>query len=185
MLQFYTQVYLESFISLIRTPCSVRVKVNFEKLRSLVLGLLKLFIRLSFPTVSQITTEKFADWLANPAKPQPFVLDARSQAEYAVSHINTSVRIDPVASDLTILSKVSKDTPIIVYCSVGYRSAKVAQQLHREGFTQIFNLSGGLFQWANEERPIFKDDGQLTQLVHPYDAIWGKLLKNSYHAEDY
>lgn len=149
-----------------------------------VLSLLKLFIRLSFPTVSQITTEKFADWLVDSAKPQPFVLDARSQAEYEISHIKTSVRINSVILDTTALSTVSKDTPIVVYCSVGYRSAKVAQKLHREGFTQIFNLSGGLFQWANEERPMFKDDEHSTQLVHPYDAIWGKLLKKSHHAEN-
>ncbi len=153
-------------------------------LRSLALSLLKLFIRLSFPTVSQITTEKLADWLLNPVKPQPFVLDARSQAEYEISHIKTAVRIDPVAPSLTALSTVSKDTPIIVYCSVGYRSAKVAQQLQKQGFFQISNLSGGLFQWANEERPLFKDDGHPTQLVHPYDAIWGKMLKTSYHAEN-
>ncbi|MCC5636265.1 rhodanese-like domain-containing protein [Nostoc sp. CHAB 5844] len=157
------------------------MKGILKYLRSLALCLLTLFIRLSFPTISQITTEKFAHWLVDTAKPQPFVLDARSQAEYAVSHIKTSVRIDPVKPDLTALSKVSLDTPIVVYCSVGYRSAKVAQNLQREGFTQIFNLSGGLFQWANEERPIFKDDEQPTQLVHPYDAIWGKLLKTRYH----
>lgn len=152
-------------------------------MRSLALSLVKLFIRLSFPTVTQITTTEFAGWLLNlAAKPQPLVLDARSQTEYAVSHIKTSVRIDPVAPDLTALSTISKDTPIVVYCSVGYRSAKIAQQLQKQGFTQISNLSGGLFQWANEQRPLFQDDEHLTQLVHPYDAIWGKLLKTRYHA---
>ncbi|MBD2355391.1 rhodanese-like domain-containing protein [Tolypothrix sp. FACHB-123] len=144
--------------------------------------LLKFFISLSFPTVSQITTAEFAAWLIDCAKLQPLVLDARSPAEYAVSHIRTAVHIDPVTPDLTAASTVSLDTPIVVYCSVGYRSAKVAQQLQREGFSQIFNLSGGLFQWANEERPMFKDNGQPTQLVHPYNAIWGKLLKAGYHA---
>jgi rhodanese-related sulfurtransferase len=150
-------------------------------MRSLALNLLKLFIRRSFPTVSQITTAEFADWLVDCAKLQPFVLDARSQAEYTVSHIRTAVRIDPVVPDLTALSTVALDTPMVVYCSVGYRSAKVAQHLQSEGFCQISNLSGGLFQWANEERPIFKDDEHPTQLVHPYDAIWGKLLKTRYH----
>ncbi|MFN6570023.1 rhodanese-like domain-containing protein [Dendronalium sp. ChiSLP03b] len=153
-------------------------------LRSLALRLLKLFIKLSFPNVSQITTVEFAAWLLDSAKLQPFVLDARSQAEHAVSHIKTAMRIDPVAPDLTALSTVSQDTPIVVYCSVGYRSAKVAQQLQRKGFSQIFNLSGGLFQWANETRPMFKDDEHPTQLVHPYDATWGKLLKTCYHAEN-
>lgn len=151
-------------------------------LRSLALNLLKFFIRLSFPTVSQMTTEELNGWLIDSKKPQPLLLDARSQTEYMVSHIKTAVHIDPVIPDLKALSTVSQDTPIVVYCSVGYRSAKVAQQLQKKGFSQISNLSGGLFQWANEERPIFKDEEQPTQLVHPYDAIWGKLLKTSYHA---
>ncbi|MBU7585189.1 MAG: rhodanese-like domain-containing protein [Nostoc sp. TH1S01] len=149
----------------------------------MVFSLLKLFIQISFPTVGQITTEQFAYWLTDPTKPQPFILDARSQAEYAVSHIKGAVHIDANTSNITALSTVSKATAIVVYCSVGYRSAKVAQQLQSKGYKQIFNLSGGLFQWANEERPIVKSDENLTNLVHPYNVLWGKLLKRIYHAD--
>jgi rhodanese-related sulfurtransferase len=148
----------------------------------LLLNFLKLLIRFQFPTVQEITTKELANWLSNPAKSQPLVVDARNQAEYAVSHLKTAVRIEAIAPEFTPLLTVSKDTPIVVYCSVGYRSAKLAQQLDREGFECVFNLSGGIFQWANEGRPIFKDEDP-TQLVHPYDAIWGKLLKANYHAQ--
>jgi rhodanese-related sulfurtransferase len=143
--------------------------------------LIKFLIKLEFPKVPQITTKKFAEWLLDPVKPQPLVLDARTQAEYAVSHLKTGVRIDPMTPDLTTLLTVSKDMPIVVYCSVGYRSAKISQQLQEEGFSRVFNLSGGIFQWANEGRPLFKDEHP-TQLVHPYNASWGKLLKQSYRA---
>ena len=149
-------------------------------MRSLAFKFLKLLIRLEFPTVRQMTTKEFVLWLLNPVKLQPFVLDARTQPEYAVSHLKTAVRIDPIAPDLTALLTVSKDTPIVVYCSIGYRSAKIAQQLEQEGFSCVFNLSGGIFQWANEERPIFRDEHP-TQLVHPYDAMWGLLLKPLQH----
>ncbi|WP_341530889.1 rhodanese-like domain-containing protein [Nostoc sp. UHCC 0302] len=128
-----------------------------------------------------MTTKELANWLSNPAKSQPLLVDARSQAEYAVSHLKTAVRIDAIAPDLTPLLTVSKDTPIVVYCSVGYRSAILTQQLDAAGFECVFNLSGGIFQWANEGRPIFKDEHPV-KLVHPYDAIWGKLLKADYHA---
>ncbi|MDZ8189049.1 MAG: hypothetical protein RMX96_29915 [Nostoc sp. ChiSLP02] len=64
--------------------------------------------------MSQITTAEFSHLLAEGAKLQPFVLDARSQAEYAISHIRKAVRIDPVAPDLAVLSTVPKDTPIVV-----------------------------------------------------------------------
>jgi rhodanese-related sulfurtransferase len=138
-----------------------------------------------FLTVNPITTAEFAKWLLNPAKLQPLVLDARSPAEYAVSHLKAAIRIDPIVLDPTATLSISKDTPIVVYCSIGYRSAKIAQQLQKHGFTSIYNLSGGIFQWANEGRPIFKDDNQPTQFVHPYDAKWAKLLKASYHPQNY
>lgn len=143
----------------------------------LTLSLIKYLIRVKFANINQITTAKFAEWLLDSTKPQPLILDARTQAEYGVSHIKTAVRIDPIAPNFTALLPDSHNIPIVVYCSVGYRSAKIAQQLHSQGFTKVFNLSGGIFQWVNEGRAIFKDGEHPTKFVHPYDAIWGKLLK--------
>jgi rhodanese-related sulfurtransferase len=151
--------------------------------RSLIFKLLKSFIRLVFPGVHQIQTQEFAQWLLDSAKPQPLILDARNQTEYEISHLKAAIHIDPIAPDLAALSIVSKDTPIVVYCSVGYRSAKLAQQLDEVGFSGVLNLSGGIFQWANEGRPIFRYDQQPTHFVHPYNAMWGKLLKACYHAQ--
>ncbi|MCC5605324.1 rhodanese-like domain-containing protein [Nostoc sp. CHAB 5834] len=145
---------------------------------------IKLLIRLQFPNVKEITTKELAQLLLGSANPRPLVLDARSQIEYAVSHIETAAQIDALIPDLAVLSTVSKDRPIVVYCAVGYRSAKLAQQLNETGMKCIYNLSGGIFQWANEGRLIFRDD-QPTQVIHPYNAIWGKLLKARYHAQEH
>jgi rhodanese-related sulfurtransferase len=151
--------------------------------QSLTFNLLKLLIKFQFPAVEEITSNKLAQLLLDSAKPQPLVLDARSQAEYAVSHIETAVLIDPLTLDLATLSTISKDRPIVVYCAVGYRSAKLAQQLDKAGIKCVYNLSGGIFLWVNEGRPIFKNEHP-TQLVHPYNAIWGKLLKATYHPHE-
>ncbi|WP_375515013.1 rhodanese-like domain-containing protein [uncultured Nostoc sp.] len=144
---------------------------------------LKVLIRLKFSNVEEITSKELAQLLLDSGKPRPLVLDARSQTEYAVSHIETATHIDYITPDLAVLSTVPKDNPIVVYCAVGYRSAKLAQQLNEAGMKCIYNLSGGIFQWANEGRLIFRDE-QPTQVVHPYNAIWGKLLKSSYHAQE-
>lgn len=151
------------------------------QMQSLTFKFLKLLIRLKFPNVEEITSKEFAQLLLDSGKLRPLVLDARSQTEYAVSHIETATQIDPLIPDLAVLSTVAKNNPIIVYCSVGYRSAKLAQQLNETGMKCIYNLSGGIFQWANEGRLIFRHN-QPTQVVHPYNAIWGKLLKVRYHA---
>ncbi len=149
-------------------------------------NLLKRLIRLKFPSVQPVTTIEFAQWLENAAMPDLLILDTRSEAEYAVSHLQAAKHLK--AFDAILLqsrfasassstgSAIAPETNIIVYCSIGYRSAKAAQQLQQAGFPHVFNLEGGIFQWANEQRPVFKD-GQSTQCVHPYNHAWGKLLK--------
>lgn len=144
--------------------------------RSLIFDGLKGFLRLRFPFVQCLTTGEFAQIVDSEASP-PLILDARSEEEYAVSHLREARRVD-INSDDTITStlKESKDRAIVVYCSVGYRSAKVAQQLKKAGFNSVFNLEGGLFQWANEQRPLVRS-GQPTQQIHPYNSVWGILIK--------
>lgn len=137
-----------------------------------------------FPAVNSITTAEFAKWRSDSAKLQPLVLDARSPAEYGVSHLKSAIHIDPIVLHSKNALRISNDSPIVVYCSIGYRSAKIAQQLQKQGFTSIYNLSGGIFEWANEGRPLFKDDNHQTEFVHPYDANWGKILKANYHPQN-
>lgn len=152
--------------------------------RSLIFSLLKGFIRIKFPQVQKMTTVEFAQKLENSAEFCPLILDARSEEEYAVSHLAAARRLE-IPSHLSAepestaqaLQEVSKHIPIVVYCSVGYRSAKVAQQLAQAGFSDVFNLEGGVFQWVNEDRSL-THNGQPTQLVHPYNAAWGALLKH-------
>jgi len=153
----------------------------FLNWRSLAFKIIKRLTTHLFPAVEWTTTEELAQWLNDPVKPQPLVLDARSEAEYAVSHLKEAEHIDPDHPNLAAFSGVSQDTPIVVYCSVGYRSAGVASQFGQVGFSQVYNLEGSIFQWANEGRSVFKD-GDSTMLVHPYDALWGRLLKPQYRA---
>lgn len=157
--------------------------------QSIAFNWLKKLIRLKFPCVQRVTTEEFAQTLMDTTQSQPLILDARSEAEYAVSHLVQARQLDSNA-DLAIASaliNVSKDTPIVVYCAVGYRSARVAQQLMKAGFENVSNLEGGLFQWANEGRIAQKIcpgalvyHEQPTQMIHPYNAVWGTLL-NTQH----
>jgi rhodanese-related sulfurtransferase len=150
-------------------------------------NLLKRLIRLKFSSVQPVTTIEFAQWLENAAMPDLLIIDARSEAEYAVSHLQAAKHLKAINFDAILLQSrfvqsaryanaIAPETKIVVYCSIGYRSAKAAQQLQQAGFPHVFNLEGGIFQWANEQRPLFKD-GQPTQCVHPCNNAWGKLLK--------
>lgn len=141
---------------------------------SFLFQLLKLWIRFQFPTVRSLSTQELDRWLQDPNKTPPILLDARTAREFNVSHLKTAQRIDPRSPNWTHLPK---QFAIVVYCSVGYRSAKLVQQLQQHGFTDVRNLEGSLFQWANEGRSIYQPNGELARSVHPYNARWGKLLK--------
>ncbi|GIV58098.1 MAG: sulfurtransferase [Rhodothermaceae bacterium] len=148
-------------------------QVNWEAVRALV--------RATFPEVPQLSTGALAAWLADSTRTPPLLLDTRSEAEYAVSHLAGARRLDPDTPDLAALDTLDRDTPIVTYCSVGYRSSAMARRLREMGFTHVMNLEGSIFQWANEGRPVYRDGVPVRQ-VHPYDWLWGMLLREDLRA---
>lgn len=98
-----------------------------------------------FPDLRWITGQALASWRADSSRQQPVVLDARTETEYAVSHLADATRIDPYRPLLRPLKGQAQDVPIVVYASVGYRSARVADWLKRQGYGNVQNLEGGFF----------------------------------------
>ena len=68
-------------------------------------------------------------------------------------------------------------TPIVIYCSFGYRSAKVARNLQSLGYKKVFNLSGSIFQWFNEGRAIYQGNKRVN-VIHPHNKFWGNLVRS-------
>ena len=142
-------------------------------------------IERDFPGVHHISTDSLAAWFADSSREQPVILDARQPEEYAVSHLPTAEQIDPDATTFPELENLDRSTPIVAYCSVGYRSSQIARRLEEAGFTNVMNLQGSIFRWANEGKPVYRGDHQVEE-VHPYDRIWGRLLNENlreYEAE--
>lgn len=81
-------------------------------------------------------------------------------------------------------AKDSNKQKIACYCSLGYRSSKVADQLNKlcesepdcKGKINAYNIEGSIFKWANEGRTVIDKDGNETKLVHPYNSVFGKFL---------
>ena len=142
--------------------------------------LVKLKVRREFPTVRHITTRELSEWLADKSRAKPLLLDVREASEFDVSHLVGAQHIEPDADAKKITA--SKDAPIVIYCSVGYRSAAFAARLQSAGFTNVRNLEGAIFQWANEGRPVENQRGP-TDKVHPFDKNWGALLDAARRAE--
>jgi rhodanese-related sulfurtransferase len=136
-----------------------------------------------FPEVQWITTEDLARWRADSGRPQPVILDARTGPEFELSHLKGATLIDPYKPSLRALQGFPRDTALVIYSSAGYRGARVASWLGKAGYTKGLNLSGGVFQWANEGRPLFREESRPTALVHPFDRKWGLLVEKSYRAQ--
>ena len=103
-------------------------------------------------------------------------LDAREPREYGVSHLNGAIHVGYDAFSVAQLPPLDKNSRIVVYCSVGYRSEKVSEQLLAAGFTRVANLYGGIFEWVNRGFPVYNDKGR-THAVHAYDKKWGVWLE--------
>lgn len=85
------------------------------------------------------------------------------------------------------IGKSSEDSvQVVCYCSVGYRSSALAQELLSEmrkpayeeikSKIRIYNLEGSIFKWANEGKDLEDSRGRKTTVAHPYSSLWGKLL---------
>ncbi|MGE3626402.1 MAG: rhodanese-like domain-containing protein [Hyphomicrobiales bacterium] len=130
--------------------------------------------------VAQLPPERLQSMIG--AGGSPLVLDVREAAEFAVSHLAGAERVEPGISASAFLAQFAakaKGRPVVFYCSVGVRSSilaeKVQAALKAAGAGPVYNLDGGIFAWHNQSRSLVDASGP-TELVHPYDSHWGKLL---------
>lgn len=105
-------------------------------------------------------------------------LDAREQSEYEVSHIENAIYVGYDDFDITTVTEnvSDKSTQIVVYCSIGVRSEDIAETLKANGYTNVYNLFGGIFEWKNKGRIVYNLKGEPTEKIHAYSEKWGKWL---------
>ena len=133
-------------------------------------------IQASHPRAVPLSGARLAAWQTRPDTVQPVLLDVRAAEEYAVSHL-LGARLTPgLPSAMDTLAAMPRDTAIVLYCAVGYRSAAVAEALQDSGYANVWNLTGSIFQWVNEGRPVYRGAEQV-HVVHPYSRAWSLLLK--------
>jgi rhodanese-related sulfurtransferase len=113
-------------------------------------------------------------------KTDAVLLDAREQKEFDVSHIENAICVGYDNFKLKeTLAKLPKDknAKIVVYCSLGIRSETVAYKLIEAGYTNVYNLYGGIFEWKNANFKVLDTLGNSTEKVHTFNKDWSKWLK--------
>lgn len=116
-------------------------------------------------------------------KKENFTLfDTRSYNEFEQSHISKAILIDfDTFSENPDMSfkkiNIQKTDTLIFYCSVGYRSGKVAKAFIERGFENVYNLEQGIFGFVNLKYPLVNSKGNFTDSIHSYNYTWSFLLK--------
>ena len=135
---------------------------------------IKMITRKAFPSVPQVSANTLAGWMQQPQTPL-FLVDVRASREFAVSHLPGAVNLQTAGQIAAALNE-RDPARTVLYCSVGFRSSRLAHRLAQQDWRNLFNLEGSIFQWANEGRPVYRGELRVQQ-VHPYGRRWAGLLK--------
>ena len=113
-------------------------------------------------------------------KTEAIILDAREKNEFETSHLKNALHVGYHSFELDSVTKFINDkkSKIVVYCSVGIRSDKIASKIKKLGFTNVFNLYGGIFEWKNNGFPIYNSKNIKTDSIHIYSKKWSKWVNN-------
>ncbi len=133
-----------------------------------------------YPSVRHINRSK----LSTIDKGSVVLFDVREEEEFAVSHLENAVRVDPDISAqefIDAFGKMALGKTAVFYCSVGQRSSDLANRVQSAliamGARAAYNLEGGAFLWHNENGPLVTGNAQPTKFVHPFNQFWGRMIK--------
>ncbi|MDG1327130.1 MAG: rhodanese-like domain-containing protein [Flavobacteriaceae bacterium] len=105
------------------------------------------------------------------------VLDSRELIEFKVSHIKGAILVGYDDFKLSSLpDNLDKNTPLVVYCTLGVRSGVIANELIERGYRDVKNLYGGISEWKNMDYMVVDSTQTPTENIYIYSKKWGKWL---------
>jgi len=115
-------------------------------------------------------------------KTEIILFDTREENEFKISHLKNAILVgyDQFSMDSVFNKVPNKNEKIVVYCSIGIRSEIIAYKLKKAGYKHVFNLYGGIFEWKNNNFPVYNSIGKETDSIHVFSAKWSKWLKNGH-----
>ena len=91
---------------------------------------------------------------------QAAVIDVRSVGDFSAGHILNAIHLPAgeFSGKRDKLEKFRKQA-VIMYCTSGTESARMARLLMQDGFEKVYCLKGGIVAWKNASLPLTRDTG--------------------------
>lgn len=102
--------------------------------------------------MQQLTATQLKEWLDDPARAKPVLIDVREPWEFDVCRV-AGARLVPMRSIPARCFELKRDAETVVICHHGARSFQVCMFLEQQGFTRLFNLHGGMAAWSRDADP--------------------------------
>jgi rhodanese-related sulfurtransferase len=89
---------------------------------------------------------------------EPFhLVDVREESEWAKDHVTGAEYLGKGIIERDIEQRLpDKGSEIILYCGGGFRSALVADNLQKMGYTNVYSMDGGIRDWRGKGYPLSK-----------------------------
>jgi rhodanese-related sulfurtransferase len=83
------------------------------------------------------------------------LIDVREESEYAKDHLPGAIHLSKGIIERDVEARVPNlQTPIVLYCGGGYRSALAADNLQKMGYTNVLSMDGGIRGWRGKGFPL-------------------------------
>ena len=117
------------------------------------------FLKIVDDTRKRIREVSIDDVKARLDRAESFVLvDVREESEYAADHLPGAIHLGKGIIERDIEERVPElDTPLVLYCGGGYRSALAADNLQKMGYTNVLSMDGGIRGWREKHFPLNRE----------------------------
>lgn len=96
-----------------------------------------------------------AEFAAAAKLPDTILLDVRTPAEFAAGHLEGAVNADVQSADFA--QALDPDRNYAVYCRSGSRSKAAMAVMQQSGFSNLFDLAGGIGAWQSAGGQVVTD----------------------------
>jgi thioredoxin len=135
---------------------------------------------------TNLSATEFADKIKE--LPTATLIDVRTPDEFSKGHLANANNYDWNGTEFdNQIAPLDKSEPVFVYCLSGGRSSSAANKMRSDGFTQVYEMDGGIMKWRGANLPETTDNAVVSNGMskQQFDAllISDKLVLIDFYAD--